>query len=69
MDVHGFKEEDITVLLDDGSHQNPTHDNIIAAFGKLTSQTQAGDCAFLHYSGKFLGVYYLDSYRCNVGIL
>lgn len=51
MDVHGFKEEDIVVLMDDGNHQNPTHDNIIAAFGNLVNQTKSGDCAFLHYSG------------------
>jgi hypothetical protein len=51
MDIHGFKEEDITVLMDDGSHQNPTYDNILAAFGQLVTQTKAGDCAFLHYSG------------------
>jgi len=52
MDVHGFKEEDITVLMDDGSHENPTFDNIISAFRKLVGQTEAGDCAFLHYSGE-----------------
>lgn len=53
MDVHGFQETDITVLMDDGNHESPTHDNIISAFRKLVSQTQAGDCAFLHYSGKY----------------
>jgi len=52
MDVHGFQEEDITILMDDGNHESPTHDNILAAFRKLVSQTEAGDCAFLHYSGK-----------------
>ena len=52
MDVHGFKDEDITVLMDDGKHENPTYDNIISAFRTLVSQTEAGDCAFLHYSGE-----------------
>ena len=52
MDAHGFKNEDITVLMDDGQHVNPTFDNIIAAFRTLVSQTEAGDCAFLHYSGE-----------------
>lgn len=52
MDVHGFQEDDITVLMDDGNHTNPTHDNIIAAFRKLVAETEAGDCAFLHYSGE-----------------
>jgi len=49
--VHNFQESDITVLMDDGKHTNPTHDNIIAAFRKLVSETSTGDCAFLHYSG------------------
>ena len=52
MDVHGFKDEDITVLMDDGKHENPTYDNIISAFRTLVNQTEAGDCAFLHYSGE-----------------
>lgn len=60
MDSLGFKEEDITVLMDDGSHQNPTYDNILAAFGQLVTQTKAGDCAFLHYSGKFRSGYFCD---------
>lgn len=56
MDVHGFQGQDITILMDDGNHKSPTHDNIIAAFRQLSlvSETEAGDCAFLHYSGKFI---------------
>lgn len=61
MDIHGFKEEDITILMDDGSHQNPTYDNILAAFGQLVTQTKAGDCAFLHYSGKFRSGCFCDA--------
>jgi len=51
MDVHGFKEENITVLLDDGSHTNPTMENILKAYGQLVSQSQSGDCCYCHYSG------------------
>jgi hypothetical protein len=52
MDAHGFQEEDIVVLMDDGNHTSPTYENIIGAFRKLVSETQGGDCAFLHYSGE-----------------
>ena len=54
MDAHGFKEEDIMVLMDDGNHTDPTHENIIAAFRTLVSSTEAGDCAFVHYSGEYM---------------
>ena len=36
---------------DDGQHESPTHANMIAAFRKLVSSTESGDCAFFHYSG------------------
>lgn len=52
MDAQGFQEKDIVVLMDDGNHTNPTYDNIIGAFRTLVSETEAGDCAFLHYSGE-----------------
>jgi hypothetical protein len=55
MDAQGFQEKDIVVLMDDGNHTNPTHDNIINAIRTLVSETEAGDCAFLHYSGEFFG--------------
>lgn len=35
-------------------HESPTCANIISAFGKLTSQTSSGDCAFFHYSGELI---------------
>ena len=50
-DVHGFKDENITLLLDDGKHTNPTRDNIMAAYKKLVSESQPGDAVFCHYSG------------------
>jgi hypothetical protein len=51
MDVHGFEEDNITVLMDDGKHMAPTHDNMIAAYKKIIAESQAGDAIFLHYSG------------------
>jgi len=49
--VHGFTETHMTVLMDDGSHQAPTYDNIMSAFRQLVSDTQEGDAVFVHYSG------------------
>ena len=49
--VHGFAEEDIQVLMDDGEHTSPTKANIIAAYKKIIAETKAGDAVFLHYSG------------------
>ncbi|KAL3815315.1 hypothetical protein ACHAXA_006817 [Cyclostephanos tholiformis] len=51
MDVHGFEEENIVVLLDDGNHTEPTYENIIDAYKTVVSQSEDGDCIFLHYSG------------------
>lgn len=49
--VHGFSEENITLLLDAEGYTQPTHDNILAAYKKLVSECQAGDAVFCHYSG------------------
>lgn len=51
IDVHGFEEGNINVLLDDGKHENPTRRNIIDAYKDLVSQSQPGDCCYCHYSG------------------
>ena len=53
MDVHGFEEENIMVLMDDGEHTEPTAENIIAAYRQVVADAQDGDAIFLHYSGKF----------------
>lgn len=50
-DVHGFQEENIAVLLDDGEHTSPTRENILEAYKNLVAQSKAGDVAFCHYSG------------------
>ena len=52
MDVHGFEEEDIVVLMDDGEHEEPTLDNIVAAYEQVVADSEEGDAIFLHYSGK-----------------
>jgi hypothetical protein len=37
--------------MDDGNHESPTKDNMIAAYKKIVSECEAGDALFLHYSG------------------
>ena len=51
MNVHGFQEENITVLMDDGKHVQPTRDNILSAYKKVVAESQKGDVVFCHYSG------------------
>lgn len=38
LDVHGFKEENMTVLMDDGEHKEPMRGNILAAFPKVVDE-------------------------------
>jgi metacaspase-1 len=49
--VHGFQEDNITVLMDDGKHTRPTRENILGAYRKIVAESQAGDVVFCHYSG------------------
>ena len=49
--VHGFRDENITILMDDGEHTPPTGENMIAAYRKIVGESEAGDAIFLHYSG------------------
>lgn len=51
MDVHGFEEENIVILMDDGENIEPTHENIVDAYNTVVSQSEEGDAIFLHYSG------------------
>lgn len=44
--VHGFQDANITILMDDGQHTNPTHDNIVAAYDTLVKESQPGDAVF-----------------------
>lgn len=51
MACHGFEEDDITLLLDDGENIEPNAENIMGAFRKLASEAEPGDALFVHYSG------------------
>jgi len=51
MDVHGFENENIVLLMDDDDHDPPTFENITNAFKNVVAETQEGDCVFIHYSG------------------
>lgn len=48
-DVHGFEDENITILMDDGEHEPPTCGNMIAAYQNLVEAAQPGDSLFCHY--------------------
>jgi hypothetical protein len=52
MDVHGFEEENIALLMDDGDNTDPTGDNIFQAYKQIVQECQHGDVVYLHYSGK-----------------
>ncbi len=52
MDVHGFEDENMTVLMDDGVHPDPTRSNILYAYQKIVEDSEPGDVVYLHYSGK-----------------
>lgn len=51
MDVHEFEEENMTILMDDGVHNDPTRNNIMYAYQKIVRDSQPGDVVYLHYSG------------------
>ncbi|KAL7521261.1 hypothetical protein ACHAWX_005934, partial [Stephanocyclus meneghinianus] len=50
-DVQGFKKENITILMDDGHHKDPTKSEIMKAYKKVVKESQDGDVVFCHYSG------------------
>ena len=54
MNVHGFEEENIAILMDDGEHLEPTKENMIAAYKKVVADSEPNDAIFLHYSGALL---------------
>jgi len=53
VNVHGFPddEESLTVLLDDGKHSPPTHNNIIRAFEKIAKKSKKGDAVVIQFVG------------------
>jgi hypothetical protein len=50
-DVHGFEDDNMTILMDDGVHEDPTKSNIIAAYKAIVRDSEPGDVVYLHYSG------------------
>lgn len=53
-DVHGFRDENITVLMDTDGYVQPTKDNILSAYKNLVNEAEAGDAVFCHYSGMLI---------------
>lgn len=51
INVHGFKSEDVIVLLDDVKYHKPDRSNIMYAFSTLVKNSVSGDTVFIHYSG------------------
>lgn len=47
----GFLEKDMLILMDDGRGHDPTRQNIMQAFDRITQYSKAGDVVFIHYSG------------------
>lgn len=54
MDVHAFEEENMTILLDDNEHAEPSRENIMNAYAQIVADSQEGDVVYLHYSGENL---------------
>jgi hypothetical protein len=50
-EVHGFKEDDMTILMDDGKFRLPTAANIKRAMYAFCYSLEPGDAAFFHFSG------------------
>lgn len=51
INVQGFQEQEIVVLTDDGSCEQPTKQKMIKALTNLVDVSKAGDSVFFHYSG------------------
>lgn len=49
--VHGFQDENINLLLDDGEHTKPTRTNITKALKEVANLSEPGDVVFCHFSG------------------
>ena len=56
MNVHGFEEDNIHVLMDDGKHEEPTMKNMIAAYKKVVKESRSG--------GTLSSWYFLASFSC-----
>mmetsp|Transcript_18635 Transcript_18635/g.26294 ORF Transcript_18635/g.26294 Transcript_18635/m.26294 type:complete len:312 (+) Transcript_18635:198-1133(+) len=51
INVQGFREQDMLIMMDDGRSHAPTRDNILKALKRVTEYSQPGDVVFFHYSG------------------
>jgi len=49
--AQGFREAEMLILKDDGHHPNPTKQNIMDGFVRLTQYSQPGDVVFVSFSG------------------
>lgn len=49
--AQGFRESEMLILKDDGNHLEPTKQNILNAFVRLTQYSQPGDVVFVSFSG------------------
>ncbi|KAF7302605.1 Metacaspase type II [Mycena chlorophos] len=58
VDLYGYKDADITILLDDEDerHLAPTRVNILKAIHELVEDAQSGDRFYFHYSGHSMQV-------------
>ena len=54
--VRGFEEENIVILMDDGKHTNPTKKNIIHACKKVIREAEENDAILFLYSGEYIKV-------------
>jgi len=52
MDIQGYHENNILVLVDDNVHHYPTRSNMIKSLQQLVAQSVSGDSIYFHYSGK-----------------
>jgi hypothetical protein len=51
IDVQGFPESEMLILMDDGRAHAPTRRNIEDAFARICQYSQDGDIVWVHYSG------------------
>jgi hypothetical protein len=47
----GFLNQNMLVLMDDGTHHAPTRQNILNSFKRVAEYSNPGDVVFIHYSG------------------
>jgi hypothetical protein len=54
--------------MDDGKHKEPTKQNILDAFQRVTEQSKSGDVVFIHYSGTHNAPFFM-SIELNVDLI